>query len=169
MRICKKNYYAYNIDCKVNISVTNCPVAMNPFFTPNDVWRHYVGVQLDEGISENVLRVTCPLRRPCLFWWRHTDLPLGVVVSVCKPVYHNQQLQGVAAIDLRLADLLSDVTYYSNGDNTYAFIIDNTGTTLHHPLLPNPSTSEMVDRAIVSISFLEPTADQQHIIRSMRK
>jgi len=88
---------------------------------------------------------------------------------VCKPVYHNQQLQGVAAIDLRLADLLSDVTYYSNGDNTYAFIIDNTGTTLHHPLLPNPSTSEMVDRAIVSISFLEPTADQQHIIRSMRK
>ncbi|KAI0207777.1 hypothetical protein LSAT2_007519 [Lamellibrachia satsuma] len=54
---------------------------------------------------------------------------LGVVISVCKPVYYDHKLQGVAAIDLRLADLFSSVTYYYSGEYSYAFIIDNSGRT----------------------------------------
>ena len=97
----------------------------------------------------------------------HVIILSGVVISVCKPVYHDHKLQGVAAIDLRLADLLSSVTYYYSGEYSYAFIIDHCGRTLLHPLLPNPSTSERTARAIVDISTLEPKASR--VISSMKR
>ena len=99
----------------------------------------------------------------------HGSTLTGVVISVCKPVFHDQQLQGVAAIDLRLADLLSSVTYYYSGEYSYAFIIDKSGRTLLHPLLPNPSTSERTARAIVDISTLEPKASREGVISEMKR
>ncbi|KAI0211084.1 VWFA and cache domain-containing protein 1 [Lamellibrachia satsuma] len=93
---------------------------------------------------------------------------LGIVISVCKPVYKEEKLLGVAAVDLRLADLLTEATYYNGGEYSYAFIIDRTGRTLVHPLLPKPSVSE-TGRASVDISALEQNNVVQHVIDSMKK
>lgn len=99
----------------------------------------------------------------------HVSTLTGVVISVCKPVFHDQQLQGVAAIDLRLADLLSSVTFFYSAEYSYVFIIDKSGRTLLHPLLPNPSTSERTARAIVDISTLEPKASREGVISEMKR
>ena len=99
----------------------------------------------------------------------HVSTLTGVVISVCKPVFHDQQLQGVAAIDLRLADLLSSVTFFYSAEYSYVFIIDKSGRTLLHPLLPNPSTSERTTRAIVDISTLEPKASREGVISEMKR
>ena len=92
----------------------------------------------------------------------------GIVISMCKPVYKEEKLLGVAAVDLRLADLLTEATYYNGGEYSYAFIIDRTGQTLVHPLLPKPSVSE-TGRASVDMSALEQNNVVQHVIDSMKK
>ncbi|XP_065835518.1 VWFA and cache domain-containing protein 1-like [Oscarella lobularis] len=83
---------------------------------------------------------------------------LGLVLTISVPVYSTQNgkrgLAGVVAIDIALADLVSDVTYFKRGELSYAFIIDSSGVTLTHPLLPVPTNVREVP-TYIDISTLE--------------
>ena len=100
----------------------------------------------------------------------HTPVDLwpGLVVSVCKTVYKDDKLLGVAAVDLRLADLLTEATYYNGGEYSYAFIIDKTGRTLVHPLLLRPSVNT-TGRVSVDIASLESSNVVKHVIPHMKR
>ena len=59
----------------------------------------------------------------------HLSVP-GLLTSLCLPVYNiDQSLFGVACSDLTVSNLLSDVSYLSQGENSYSIIIDGQGRT----------------------------------------
>ncbi|XP_078657688.1 VWFA and cache domain-containing protein 1-like isoform X1 [Branchiostoma floridae x Branchiostoma belcheri] len=68
----------------------------------------------------------------------------GLILSITQPVYYTKGendhlLLGIVGIDLSMADLMEDMTYYEEGQSTYAFVIDKNGYTLMHPTLQRPS------------------------------
>ncbi|XP_065835890.1 VWFA and cache domain-containing protein 1-like isoform X3 [Oscarella lobularis] len=83
---------------------------------------------------------------------------LGLVLTISVPVYSTQNgkrgLAGVIGIDIALADLVSDITFFKRGELSYAFIIDSSGVTLTHPLLPVP-TNVKEPPTYIDISTLE--------------
>ncbi|XP_077862056.1 VWFA and cache domain-containing protein 1-like [Saccoglossus kowalevskii] len=66
----------------------------------------------------------------------------GLMTTVALPVKYDGQLKGVVGVDITLDDLLSDVTFFKEGDLSYAFIYESgtkaEGRTLMHPLAPAP-------------------------------
>ncbi|CAH1782871.1 unnamed protein product, partial [Owenia fusiformis] len=95
-------------------------------------------------------------------------LGLGLVTSICLPVHHKGIIKGVACVDMTMSDLLTDITYFSDGDQAYAFMIDNKGRTIVHPSLPRPSVVKN-DILFVPISNLERTAAKEGIIEEMKR
>ncbi|XP_069121602.1 VWFA and cache domain-containing protein 1-like isoform X2 [Argopecten irradians] len=94
---------------------------------------------------------------------------LGLITSVCLPVYRGSgDLMGVACSDVTMADLLSDITYFSQGELSYAFIIDQYGRTLMHPQLPQIS-SVQDDPIFVHIDHLERSSGAATVIQEMLK
>eukprot|EP00118_Oscarella_pearsei_P016090 m.150910 g.150910 ORF g.150910 m.150910 type:complete len:1501 (+) comp38558_c0_seq16:74-4576(+) len=96
---------------------------------------------------------------------------LGLVLTMAVPVYVSKSSQrtlaGVIGIDITLADLVSEVTFYGRGELSYAFIVDNMGVTLTHPLLPVPTNVNRTP-TYVDISTLESqTTNFQDVRRSM--
>lgn len=67
-----------------------------------------------------------------------------------------------------MSNLLSDITYFRQGENSYSFIIDGRGRTLMHPLLPLPSQASD-DPIYVYIHHLERANAAQEIIESMKR
>ncbi|XP_062512839.1 VWFA and cache domain-containing protein 1-like isoform X2 [Corticium candelabrum] len=67
---------------------------------------------------------------------------LGLVTTVAVPVYSGsgsgRKLAGVIGVDVTVADLVEDITYFRRGEQSYAFVIDGKGVTLVHPLMPAP-------------------------------
>ena len=41
---------------------------------------------------------------------------------------HNKEPIGMSGVDLHMEDLVQDITYFNQADNSYAFIINNDGT-----------------------------------------
>ena len=83
-------------------------------------------------------------------------LSLGLVTTVSLSCHHNGQFIGVVGVDITMSDLLADVTYFSQGQSSYAFLVDRTdGRTMMHPLLPAPS-SVTEPPIFVDIRTLEP-------------
>ncbi|XP_021351428.1 VWFA and cache domain-containing protein 1-like isoform X1 [Mizuhopecten yessoensis] len=94
---------------------------------------------------------------------------LGLITSVCLPVYRGSgDLMGVSCSDVTMADLLSDITYFHEGDLSYAFIIDQYGRTLMHPQLPQLS-SVKDDPIFVHIENLERSSGAATVIQEMLK
>ena len=91
----------------------------------------------------------------------------GLVLSLCLPVTDSGDgLKGVACMDLAIDDLLSDITYFREGETSYAFIIDENGRVLTHPLLPNPS--EITNNPLfIYITALETVSSIDSIRDSM--
>ena len=53
---------------------------------------------------------------------------LGMVVSLTQPCYHLDLLVGAVGLDVHLADLVEDFTYFNHpGGRSYAFVMDSTG------------------------------------------
>lgn len=69
-------------------------------------------------------------------WKKMNCLFPGLIATVAMQVVHENQLVGVVGIDITMADLLEDVTYFNPGQSSYAFLMDNRGRTMMHPLLP---------------------------------
>ena len=53
--------------------------------------------------------------------------PAGLIMSLTRPCYANDQVLGIVGLDMNMADILEDVTYFEEGDRSYAFLIDNQG------------------------------------------
>uniref|UniRef100_A0A8C3XJA6 VWFA domain-containing protein n=1 Tax=Chelydra serpentina TaxID=8475 RepID=A0A8C3XJA6_CHESE len=62
----------------------------------------------------------------------------GLIMTVSKPCYFGNMLLGIVGVDVNLAYILEDVTYYQDSLATYTFLIDNKGYTLMHPSLTRP-------------------------------
>ncbi|XP_033726771.1 VWFA and cache domain-containing protein 1-like [Pecten maximus] len=94
---------------------------------------------------------------------------LGLITSVCVPVYRGSgDLMGVACSDVTMADLLSDITYFNQGELSYAFIADQYGRTLMHPQLPQLS-SVTDDQIFVHVDHLERSSGAANVIKEMLK
>ncbi|KAL2301999.1 hypothetical protein Nmel_011403 [Mimus melanotis] len=63
---------------------------------------------------------------------------LGLIMTVSKPCYFGNLLLGIVGVDVNLAYILEDVTYYQDSLGSYTFLIDNKGYTLMHPSLTRP-------------------------------
>ncbi|XP_068446060.1 VWFA and cache domain-containing protein 1 isoform X2 [Clinocottus analis] len=62
----------------------------------------------------------------------------GFIITVSRPCYFGNLLLGVVGVDVNLAYILEDVTYYQDSLASYTFLIDNKGYTLMHPSLTRP-------------------------------
>uniref|UniRef100_A0A1A7YQN2 VWFA and cache domain-containing protein 1 n=1 Tax=Iconisemion striatum TaxID=60296 RepID=A0A1A7YQN2_9TELE len=62
----------------------------------------------------------------------------GFIMTVSRPCYFGNMLLGVVGVDVNLAYILEDVTYYQDSLASYTFLIDNKGYTLMHPSLTRP-------------------------------
>ncbi|XP_075930052.1 VWFA and cache domain-containing protein 1 isoform X1 [Petromyzon marinus] len=69
---------------------------------------------------------------------RRDDVGDGLVMTLSKPCYFGNMLLGVVGVDLALADVLEDVTYYQDNPASYAFLINTKGYTVMHPSLVRP-------------------------------
>lgn len=56
-----------------------------------------------------------------------------LIISTAKPIYRNNQLQGVIAADISLDFLSQLVSSISIGDSGYSYIVDTEGEMLAHP------------------------------------
>ncbi|CAC5388604.1 unnamed protein product [Mytilus coruscus] len=93
---------------------------------------------------------------------------IGLITSICLPVYRpGGELVGVACSDATVSDIMSDISYFRQGELSYAFIIDGTGRTLIHPLLPLPE-SVKDDPIYVNIEHLERSTSATMVIESMK-
>lgn len=103
----------------------------------------------------------------------------GLVVSLTQPCFHYEILLGAVGLDIHLADLVEDFTYFNMmGGRTYAFLIDKLGTSrimlflaivcknnlpligtvLMHPSMARPYT--IMDEPIATdIGFIESTPE----------
>ncbi|XP_023650562.1 VWFA and cache domain-containing protein 1 isoform X2 [Paramormyrops kingsleyae] len=66
--------------------------------------------------------------------------PMGdsFIMTVSRPCYFGNLLLGVVGVDVNLAYILEDVTYYQDSLASYTFLIDQKGYTLMHPSLTRP-------------------------------
>uniref|UniRef100_A0A3B3Q600 VWFA and cache domain-containing protein 1 n=1 Tax=Paramormyrops kingsleyae TaxID=1676925 RepID=A0A3B3Q600_9TELE len=62
----------------------------------------------------------------------------GFIMTVSRPCYFGNLLLGVVGVDVNLAYILEDITYYQDSLASYTFLIDNKGYTLMHPSLTRP-------------------------------
>lgn len=53
--------------------------------------------------------------------------PPGFIMTVSRPCYFGNLLLGVVGVDVNLAYILEDVTYYQDSLASYTFLIDNKG------------------------------------------
>lgn len=65
-------------------------------------------------------------------------------MTVSRPCYFGNLLLGVVGVDVNLAYILEDVTYYQDSLASYTFLIDNKGQ----------SEGEMVLDPVVEVSVL---------------
>lgn len=89
-------------------------------------------------------------------------------MSITLPCFHNGEFIGVTGTDISIEDLLSDITFFNQGQSTYAFMITNSGRTLIHPLLPEP-THAYGEPVYLDIRALEPEKDFIEVFESIQK
>jgi len=56
----------------------------------------------------------------------------GFIMTVSRPCYFGNLLLGVVGVDVNLAYILEDVTYYQDSLASYTFLIDNKGQSHRH-------------------------------------
>lgn len=89
-------------------------------------------------------------------------------MSITLPCFHNGEFIGLTGTDINIEDLLSDITFFNQGQSTYAFMITNSGRTLIHPLLPEP-THAYGEPVYLDIRALEPEKDFIEVFESIQK
>ena len=92
----------------------------------------------------------------------------GLLMSITLPCFHEGKFIGVAGTDINMDDLLSDITFFNQGQSTYAFMISNSGRTLIHPLLPAP-TDAYGDPVFLDIRTLEPETEFEEVFYSIKR
>ncbi|KAJ7384571.1 hypothetical protein OS493_021202 [Desmophyllum pertusum] len=87
-------------------------------------------------------------------------------MSITLPCFHQGNFIGVTGTDINIEDLLSDITFFNQGQSTYAFMISNSGRTLIHPLLPAP-TDAYGDPIFMDIRTLESDTEFNEVFDSV--
>ena len=88
-------------------------------------------------------------------------------MSITLPCYDRTgKFIGVVGTDMNIDELLSDITFFNQGQTTYAFMISGSGRTLIHPLLPAPSHA-YADPIFMDIRTLEPDSEFKEVFESM--
>lgn len=64
-------------------------------------------------------------------------------MTVSKPCYFGNLLLGIVGVDVNLAYILEDVTYYQDSLGSYTFLIDNKGNFL--ALIISSSPAEVIN------------------------
>lgn len=59
-------------------------------------------------------------------------------MTVSKPCYFGNLLLGIVGVDVNLAYILEDVTYYQDSLGSYTFLIDNKGKFLAQMISSSP-------------------------------
>ncbi|XP_064604512.1 VWFA and cache domain-containing protein 1-like [Liolophura sinensis] len=62
----------------------------------------------------------------------------ALTLSLSQPCFYEGSVVGVVGVDLHMEDIAQDITYYNQGDGSYAFIIDTAGYTIMHPSVTRP-------------------------------
>ena len=78
-------------------------------------------------------------------------------------------LKGVVCIDMTLADITNEFEYLQRSDHAYIFIIDTSGRTILHPMLPIPGQDFRSEPLFVDIEYFERDAKTERILESMKK
>ncbi|CAL1284587.1 unnamed protein product [Larinioides sclopetarius] len=63
----------------------------------------------------------------------------GMIVSISQQVFSGKNIFGVTGIDVSLADLTEDISYFKNSESLYVFLIDESGIALTHPSFSHPT------------------------------
>ncbi|XP_078343118.1 VWFA and cache domain-containing protein 1-like [Oculina patagonica] len=92
----------------------------------------------------------------------------GLLMSITLPCFHEGKFIGVAGTDINIDDLLSDITFFNQGQSTYAFMVSNSGRTLIHPLLPAP-TDAYGDPVFLDIRTLEAEIAFEEVFDAITK
>ncbi|CAC5416937.1 unnamed protein product [Mytilus coruscus] len=92
---------------------------------------------------------------------------IGLMTSMCRQVNITNGFNGVACTDVKVSELLKDVEYFEEGNSSYAFMIDRTGRTIVHPLLPDP-TYLKTDPVLVDITTLERSPGSGSIMSDLK-
>ena len=90
------------------------------------------------------------------------------MITITLPCFHNGNFIGVVGTDIHVEDLLSDITFFNQGQSTYAFVVSNSGRTLIHPLLPIP-TDAYGDPFFIDIRTLETETEFTDVFGSIKK
>ena len=69
---------------------------------------------------------------------------------------------------MTLRDITNEFEYLQRSSNAYVFMIDNTGRTILHPMLPVPGLDPRSDPLFVDIQYFEPDAEAAGILDSMK-
>ena len=69
---------------------------------------------------------------------------------------------------MTVEDITDEFEYLQRSDHTYIFIIDTSGRTILHPMLPIPAQDSRADPFFVDIQYLEPQANEAGIINRMK-
>lgn len=59
-------------------------------------------------------------------------------MSISMACLHNKEPIGMSGVDLHMEDLVQDITYFNQADNSYAFMINENGYTIMHPSFTRP-------------------------------
>ena len=54
---------------------------------------------------------------------------LGLIMSISQTCIINDKVIGIVGMDVNMADLLEDITYFEKGEESYAFLINHQGKT----------------------------------------
>jgi len=65
-----------------------------------------------------------------------------------------------------MSDLLSDVTYFKEGEHSYAFLIDGQARLMRHPILPRPYFVDE-DPIYITMATLENFDGVEEVMWSM--
>ena len=90
------------------------------------------------------------------------------MITITLPCFHKGNFIGVVGTDIHVEDLLSDITFFNQGQSTYAFVVSNSGRTLIHPLLPIP-TDAYGDPFFIDIRTLETETEFTDVFDSIKK
>eukprot|EP00117_Sycon_ciliatum_P046633 scpid14148/ scgid33378/ VWFA and cache domain-containing protein 1 len=98
---------------------------------------------------------------------------LGLIMTAAAPVYTTnsdttQVLRGVVGVDITITDLFADISYFSDDEHQYAFMINRKGAAILHPLLNQPVDISS-DPLFQDITLLEVDAQFRTLVYSQMR
>ncbi|XP_033744962.1 VWFA and cache domain-containing protein 1-like [Pecten maximus] len=93
-----------------------------------------------------------------------SDSHSGLIMTSTIPVFHNNSVYGVAAIDTSMATIFAEILNFDIGVHSYAFLMESQhGQVLLHPQLRPPGDIRQESPVYPHLSVVEPTLSDVQI------